>query len=317
MVAIPPPQMPTVEAIYKAYESKANNGFRDHLGASLIGGACDRAKWYTWRWMTRAVFPGRLLRLFETGNLAEARFVDDLRSIGVTVMDVDPDTGRQWTVRDSTGHFGGSMDGVCIGLPEAPKTYHGLEFKTHSEKSFNALKAKGVQASKPEHYGQMQTYMHLAQLTRFMYLAVNKNTDELYQERVQYDAEEGMRIVAHAGRIIRSPVPPGRISDDPTWFQCKMCQHHSACHAGNLPERHCRSCMHSTPVADGELAGKWRCELHGWILNSRMQRHGCGNGHKYIPAFIAGEQIDAAENAAWIDYKMGDGKIWRDSGKDK
>ena len=35
----------------------------------------------------------------------------------------------------------------------------------------------------------MQSYMHLAGLERAFYLAVNKNTDELYQERIRYDAE--------------------------------------------------------------------------------------------------------------------------------
>ena len=60
------------------------------------------------------------------------------------MLEVDPETGRQWRVEAHGGHFGGSLDGVALGLLEAPKTWHVLEFKTHSVKSFADLVAKGV-----------------------------------------------------------------------------------------------------------------------------------------------------------------------------
>ena len=130
MAVLPPPSNPTVTAIYAAYEAAADAGYRAHLGASLIGAECERAIWYTFRWATRARHTGRLLRLFETGHLAEARFVADLRRIGVTVLDVDPATGRQWNLRDAGGHFGGSMDAVAKGFPEAPATWRTWECRS-------------------------------------------------------------------------------------------------------------------------------------------------------------------------------------------
>jgi hypothetical protein len=91
MAPLPPRASPTVEAILCAYEVDAGDGFRQHLGASLIGGPCDRALWYAFRWITRAAQGGRMLRLFETGRLEEERLVRNLRRIGITVFDVDPD----------------------------------------------------------------------------------------------------------------------------------------------------------------------------------------------------------------------------------
>lgn len=305
MAPLPPPSTPTVSAIYEAYEAGQGDGYRTHMGASLIGGPCDRAIWFTFRWATRARHTGRLLRLFETGNMAEARFVSDLRRIGVTVMDVDPDTGRQWTLRDDTGHFGGSMDAVGIGFPEAPKAWHVVEFKTHSAKSFAKLQADGVEKSKPLHFAQMQTYMHLAGIERAFYLAVNKDTDELYQERIHYDAEIGLRMVARAQRIIASPTPPAGVSTDPAWWECRFCDHHALCHGEATPERHCRSCLHSTPVAGGE----WACERQQIRLDDRHQRQGC-SAHLFIPALVHGEQVDAGED--WVSYRMPDGSEWRD-----
>jgi hypothetical protein len=305
MALLPPPPEPTVAAIYAAYEADGADGYRAHLGASVIGGTCDRAIWYGFRWASRVRHTGRLLRLFETGNLAEARFVANLRRIGVTVLDLDPNTGRQWTLRDATGHFGGSMDAVAIGLPEAPKTWHVCEFKTHSEKSFLALQKDGVAASKPAHWAQMQVYMHLAGLDRAFYLAVNKNTDELYQERIHADAEAGLRLLAKAERIIQASRPPARISDDPAWWQCRFCDHHAACHGDAVPERHCRSCLHSTATANGQ----WHCARHACLLSSDDQRSGCA-AHLLIPDLVPGTQIDAGED--WVSYRTPDGTEWRD-----
>ena len=229
MAELPAKPTTTIDAIWASYEAKQDSGFRDHLGASGIGAECSRAIWYSWRWATRARFTGRLLRLFQTGHLAEERFAIDLRSAGIQVMTVDPDTGKQWLCRDESGHFGGSADGVGVGFPEAPKAWHVTEFKTHSAKSFASLTKDGVEKSKPQHFTQMQIYMHLLGIERAAYLAVNKDTDDLYFERVRYDAEAALRLVAKAHRIIASENPPERISADPTWFQCKFCQHHAVC----------------------------------------------------------------------------------------
>lgn len=140
MADLPAPSTPTLTAIYASYEARQGDGFRDHLGASIIGKSCARALWYDFRWVTPSRHSGRLLRLFETGQLEEDRMVRNLRATGATVLEVDPDTGRQFRVEAHGGHFGGSLDGVALGLLEAPKTWHVLEFKTHSAKSFADLR---------------------------------------------------------------------------------------------------------------------------------------------------------------------------------
>jgi hypothetical protein len=305
-------RMTTVEAIYRAYEADQKDDFRDHLGASAIGHECDRHVWYVHRWAARQRHPGRILRLFDTGNLAEVRFVADLRRIGVQVLETDPDTGRQWQVRDSTGHYGGSIDALVLGLPEAPDTWMICEMKTHNAKSFKDLVAKGVRDSKPLHWQQMQAYLALSGYQAAFYLAVNKDTDELYQEIVPANQEVGARIMARAQSIISDPEPPPRISNNATFFLCKMCKFTSVCHGTDLPERHCRSCLSSTPVEDGQ----WHCVRHGNRLNSESQRRGCSD-HKFIPQFVIDkgmEQTDAADDAAWIEYQSPNGEIWRDTG---
>ena len=307
MAEIPEPTNTTIAAIWSAYEANQELGFREHLGASLIGRECKRSIWYSWRWATAVRHPGRILRLFQTGHRAEERFVADLRSAGVTVYEVDEQTGAQWTVRDESGHFGGSMDAVGVGFVEATKAWHVCEFKTHNAKSFTNLTTKGVREAKPEHWAQMQVYMHLGGLERAFYLAANKNDDDLYAERVRYDAAEALKLVAKAHSIIASEQPPARISKDPTWWECKFCDHAVVCHGNAVPEAHCRSCLYSTPVE----GGAWQCDATKTLRDKGEQLTGCG-GHLYIPGLIHGEQIDADTDAGWIDYRMPDGTTWRD-----
>jgi len=307
MAGLPAPPSPTLNAIWASYEATQDDGYREHLGASLIGASCDRAIWYSFRWTTRARFSGRMLRLFETGNLAEARFVANLRATGATVLDIDDSTGRQWVLRDDSGHFGGSMDGCAIGILESPKTWHVTEFKTHSAKSFASLVKDGVQKAKPQHYAQMQAYMHLTGMTRALYMAVNKDNDDMHVERIHYDATAALRLMARASFVVNSASPPSRISEDASWFQCRFCDHADACHGGRLPDAHCRSCLHSSPVE----GGKWTCELTGEYLDRAAQIEGCGR-HLYIPGLVPGEQIDADPAIGWVSYRMRDGSTFTD-----
>ncbi|WP_085440274.1 oxidoreductase [Magnetofaba australis] len=306
MALLPKPESRTVTAIYHAYESAADDGFRPHLGASLIGKECERALWYDFHWVTRSQFAGRILRLFQTGHLEEPRLVADLRRIGVTVMDLNPQSGRQWQVKAHGGHFGGSLDAVAMGVPEAPKTWHVCEFKTHNAKSFKALVDKGVEEAKPQHYAQMQIYMHLFEMERALYLSVCKDSEELYAERVCVDHDLAQRLLEKAGRIIFSPHPPVRLHEDPSWWQCKLCDHHAICHEGAFAEINCRTCLHSTAEADG----RWSCAQHQIVLSAPAQKQGC-NQHLYIPDLVPGKQTDVDPVAGVVTYQFPGGGLWR------
>lgn len=293
----------TVAAIYAAYERARKDDHRPHLGASLVGHPCDRFLWLTFRWAFTQSFDGRMLRLFKTGDLQEPRMSADLRAIGCEVSD-GPAPGQQWRATAVDGHFGSSIDGAALGIAEAPKAWHLLEYKTHNARSFAELTRKGVQEAKPQHYAQMIVGMHLHGFKRAFYLAVNKDTDELYGERVHADPVEAMRLLARAERVIRASEPPERISQERSWYQCRMCPAHALCHADALAERNCRTCLHSSPAPDA----KWTCAKHGTCAPEMV---GCGD-HLYIPALVPGEQVDVIDGGHGIVYRMRDGKEWVD-----
>lgn len=311
MAKLPDPihEHTTATAIVRWYEKHADEDGRPHLGASIIGRPCDRELWYSFRWTTSKKFPGRILRLFNTGQREELRFIDELRGIGAEVYDRDED-GNQHRFSAVRGHFGGSCDGIGRGFPEGPKSWAIVEFKTHNDSSFKELTKLGVSSAKYEHFIQMQIYMGLAELERALYLAVNKNTDELHSEWIHFERDVFERYLAKAEKIIDAEVPLERISNDPAWYVCKMCDHHAICHGDKVPQKNCRTCVHATPVDDGQ----WGCQHHERLLSIDEQRLGCRD-HLFIPPLINyAEPLDAGEG--WIKYKHRDGLVFANAVED-
>lgn len=310
MVELPQTYSPTIAAIEAAVEAAEIRDFDHVVRGSSIGHPCERHLWYKFRWAhLPEEFDGRKLRLFDTGHVEEARMVAWLRVAGVTIEAVDPETGEQWEVVALDGHFAGHMDGIATGLLEAPVTPHLLECKTHNAKSFAQLLKHGVAVSKPEHVAQCQGYMGLKGLTRAFYLAKHKDTDELYAERINFDAAQFGAIMAKAERIKDAHAAPARISDDPSYYLCQAfdCASYSVCHGGGFALRNCRTCLHASPAA----GGTWHCARHDRVLSIDDQKAGCAS-HLYLPSLVPGTQTDADQRAETVTYHMPDGSTWTD-----
>lgn len=307
MAPLPQLRLQTIDAIEESREAeqKRRHGYR--LPPSKLGTDCERSLWYGFRWVSPVEeFSGQLLRLFETGNSQEERMIADLRRIGCDVLDCDPDDDtKQIAISFAYGHAYGYLDCEVLGLPDAPVTVHVGEMKSHNDRSFKHLVAYGVEKSKPEHYAQTLIYMHKRNRERGLYMAVNKNTDELYGERIEYDFDKAVRLERKAERIVMASQPPTGISDKPEFFGCKFCDHSDVCHGGAMPERNCRTCAHITPI-DG---GKWVCDFKNEERDREQQESGCGD-HLYLPTIVPGDQVDVDVEGGRITYAMPDGRTW-------
>ena len=225
---------------------------RGHLGASVIGEPCKRKLWYGFRWAFKEKFGGRMLRLFERGHSEEANFFKYLRAMGIQTWG----ESEQYRVSGVNGHFGGSMDGVAV-VPWLPFGPMLLEFKTSSDALFKKLVKEGMRVAKPQHYAQCCTYgSHPSyNFHKVLYMAVNKNTDDVHIEITDLDHAHGYAMVAKADSIINSQVPVERISERATHFECKWCAASGVCHGQEPAMFNCRSCAYALPVA----GAKWVC----------------------------------------------------------
>ena len=276
-----------------AYRSEPEDGFRSHLGASILGEECARKIFYNFRWVTKPKFEGRILRLFNRGHLEEGRIIAMLLMIGCQVFQQDAN-GNQYRISWAEGHAGGSGDGIAIGLPElAPLTQALCEFKTHGEKPFIELagplkdwrnyiagkgpfKGKGVKLAKPEHFVQMQTYMRKMGIPVALYVAVNKNSDDLYMELITLDAPVADQFIDRGEKIVWLDKAPARINNSAGFFKCQWCDDRPVCHLGAAPAINCRTCQFSVPVKNA----KWHCNRHAIELSKEKQLVGCPNWHR-------------------------------------
>lgn len=252
-----------------------DDGFRSHLGASVIGKECARQIWYGYRATKLPHFDGRMTRLFNRGHLEEGRFIALLLSIGAFIYQQDGE-GKQLRFDDYEQHFGGSCDSIVFGLPDFdPNEAVLTEYKTHNQKSFLKLKKDGVRIAKFEHYVQMNLYMDKFKLLHGLYMAVNKDNDELHAEILEYDSETAKYYNERAKDIIYSKVPPNRISKSPSFFACTWCEYKITCHRqpGKTQsiDKTCRTCIHSEPSTEGN----WFCNLHRRPINKTEQLTAC------------------------------------------
>jgi hypothetical protein len=262
--------------IYNFYEEKARREQRrEHLGCSELGNECERALWLSFRWAQRAAFSGRILRIFETGKKEEERVIQNLKECMFQVLDLFE--GQQIHYSLFGGHLGGSVDGLILGIPEAPKTWHLLELKTHNERAFKDIEKNGVFKSKPVYWAQTQMYMGLSQtqgphkLNRCLYIGVNKNTDDMYHERYEFDKIAFDKLCKKAERIIFRADLPSRISEDISKKPCAWCNYKEVCFKQITPEKNCRTCVH----ADAMPNGLWGCKKHQFLIEKTMQETGC------------------------------------------
>jgi len=302
MAQLPIQHTPTIELLYKGYADRAKDFRRPHLGASVIGKECPRALWMDFRWCSDPRFESRILRLFESGYKEEDRIIENLRSVGITIYSRDPTDGSQINFNEEEfGHFSGSVDGIGIGFPEAPKTFHVVECKTSSKKLYDKLVKEGVEKAKNQHYCQMQIYMRWAKLDRAFYIVCCKDDDRLYGERVYFDKDLSDRLVEKGRRVIYTPTPLEKLGESSTDFRCKFCDHADLCWGKSLPLVSCRTCAFSTPEVDGT----WTCGRGEKKVISEFEQKTACEGHVFIPDLVPLLLIGADPEMGTIEYEGG------------
>lgn len=200
---------------------------KEYPSGSMIGGDCERQVYFQFRHPKRQENL-RVYRIFELGNVIEDHVVEILRK--KFVVHATKDDGSQFNFTDYDNKITGSIDGVIEGLPESSKP-HLLEIKSYNENRFKKLTSEGVKVSDHKYYVQMQIYMHEFKLEKALFVAYNKNTSEIYTERVDYDELCAMKYLNRSIKVYnaKSKDDLDRVSDKVTDFKCKFCQYKQEC----------------------------------------------------------------------------------------
>jgi hypothetical protein len=306
----------TLEAADKAMEDRVASAppRASRLGMGSIGQSCNRKTWYQFRLAHRERFTAKTLKNFEDGHAAELVQAERLRLVpGVVLETINPATGKQFEYTDCNGHFVGKIDGKITGLLQAPKKLHIWEHKSTAEDKFNKLKKiiadfgekLALKKWNPTYYAQAMLYCFYEGTDRHYMTVSTPGVRDTTSVRTEADTTYALQLKASAQRIISSNEPPEKLSKDPAFWECRFCAFNKICHEGEMPDRSCRTCLHSEVMPEG----KWHCVRWGKNLTVEEQVAGCVV-HKFIPALVPGAVIKADEKG--VTYKLENGEIWED-----
>lgn len=268
MAALPLQVDPTLEAMKVAMQEEAGAELpRAYLGMSGIANECMRQSWYQWRWWSEVEFDADTLARFADGHYSEDLTASRLRKVdGISLTTHTPE-GKQIGFSDYGGHFRGHMDGLILGLHQAPKTKHVWEHKCVNETKFkklNQLKESEGEKNALEkwdavYYGQAVLYMEYSELDRHYLTVATAGSREITSARTEKNKEHAQHLIAKAGEIICAEQPPARAFKDASFYKCKWCAFSDNCHYNKPPQKTCRSCRYCTPIDEG----KWYCDKWG------------------------------------------------------
>lgn len=229
MVLIPEQEDPTLAAMKQAVKNQPQQD-RDYLGASAIGHECARNVWYSYN---RTQPPSDYVMDQEDGYTSEDITAQRLRMVDGVDLWTEKENGEQFSFED--GKFKGHIDGVIVGLLQAPKAPHVWEHKcTKNFKDFLKVKKKYrekrvLQKWNYQYYIQAQIYMHYMKLDRHYLTVCSAGSRDIASCRTNYNADVAAQYIDRAKRAIEAKVEPPRAFNSKTFFKCRLCSFAEEC----------------------------------------------------------------------------------------
>jgi hypothetical protein len=208
-------------AILKEAQEKEG---RSYMGGSILGTECDRQLWYSYKRPWK-VDSARVQRIFDMGNIIEDYVVELLKKAGITVYDKD-ENGKQFGFVD--GKIAGHTDGVLMGLPES-ELPHLFECKSANDKNYKLFQKDGVEKTNNKYYVQCQVYMQKLNLSKCLFVVLNKNTQELHFETIDYKKDVADVYLSRGKDIAEMENEPDRKYSSSKFFKCRFCNYNKEC----------------------------------------------------------------------------------------
>lgn len=197
---------------------------RNYLGASIVGTDCDRQLWYSYH-EPLPIDSAKVLRIFDVGHELELSVIKWLELAGLKLFTADSN-GDQFGFSD--GPISGHVDGIVLGIPFDEKTPHLLEIKTANDFRWKAFVKDGF-CSDEKYKAQIHIYMLKLRLKRCLAVVLNKNTQEIYYEIIEFDEFEAISSLNRGMAIAETKDLPDRKYPSRSFFKCQFCNYKERC----------------------------------------------------------------------------------------
>lgn len=219
-------------ALYRKREAQER---RAYLGASAVGGPCERQLQFELAGAPYERQPdGRILRIFDRGHTGEELSKAWLSDAGYRITQRNQRTGELFGFTQLDGRFRGHVDGVIIEAPDGFAVPALWEAKFLGGKAFREIEKIGLKKAKSTYWAQLHVYMAYLDLTDnpALFSATNADTCEQLHLLIPFDAEVAQEMTDRAVRIVQATdagelLP--RPFKDKTYFECKFCAFAERC----------------------------------------------------------------------------------------
>jgi hypothetical protein len=201
------------------------------------------------------------MRIFERGDIEESRVIRDLVEWGYQLPSMQAEYKAAW------GHMKGHSDGTVVINSETLL----LEVKSMAAKYYAEFIKHGLKKSKPTYYDQGVLYLNAEGLNTALFVICNKDTEERKYTTIQADKPRAEFLLERGQGIIIAEEPPDKLSNNPSWFECKWCPALEICHYNTPYNTSCRLCQH----VEIHHEGKWHCAKYQKDLSVNEQRAAC------------------------------------------
>ena len=210
---------------------------RQYVGASAIGGSCERAIQFEYAGAPREKnFPPETLRKFDLGHMSEELARAWFRDANFQLVQRSERTGELFAFSQLDGRFKGHPDGVFVGGPALPGVGYPClwEHKGVGAKTFREVGKSGLKKARPGYYAQVAIYPAYLNLTQHpgIFTVSNLDSGEQLHLLIPFDAEEAQRMSDRAVRIVKA-TDAGELLPRPfkerTYFECKWCAFQERC----------------------------------------------------------------------------------------
>lgn len=240
------------------------------ISGGVIGNPCEALLAYSLRGFPDTPPPPHVKRIFRDGHRIENEVLADLRAAGLTVLDRDPITSKQYTYVALGGHIKVKADGLIqlnMGEP-----FHLLEIKSMNGDSFDSVQRLGVKYAFPKYYQQMVLEMGLSGILSCVFVAYCKDNSRYHDEIVTFDAHLWDVQRARIDLTLRNEAH--KVAHEATDWRCKTCFKRDACWNGEPVDPVCTTCAHAA-AQDGRT---WWCLRH-----DRSADVPCSDWSRYEP----------------------------------
>lgn len=179
-------------------------------------GKCQRSIFFRFKRAPKKEFGAEKLRVFEFGNHIQQIVLRPLESLGLvetTEVSIPPQE-------------------IISGRADIILSINGERYVVDVKSISGKMNFQKMEKALPDHYEQVQLYLHFFKIKKGILLYVNKDTQELKDFVFDYDRNLVEKLLERFKQLkskIESNIVPPRLINYPINWQCKNCEYREIC----------------------------------------------------------------------------------------